>query len=112
MTRSLKPMLSHLVILAADFYLLPLIISSTGAAMFLLLIVMPFICLVSSIVYGFRHSFNIVFVVLSSILFIPSIFIFYNASAWIYVLAYGIITLIGNLTGMTILRLRNAIINQ
>lgn len=112
MTRSLKPMLPYLVILAADFYLLPFLIRSTGAAMILLLIVMPLICLVSSIVYGFRHAFNIVFVVLVIILFIPSIFIFYNASAWIYALAYGIIALIGNLAGMTILRLRNAIINK
>ena len=32
-------------------------------------------------------------------LFFPTIFIFYNSSAWIYVVAYAVISLVGNLVG-------------
>ena len=33
------------------------------------------------------------------LIFIPSIFIFYNESAMIYVFAYGLVSLVGNLIG-------------
>ena len=34
--------------------------------------------------------------VAATILFAPTIFIFYNASAWVYIIAYSVVALIGN----------------
>lgn len=41
------------------------------------------------------------------ILFVPTIFMFYNESAAVYVLIYGIIATIGNLLGSLIKKMSN-----
>ena len=41
------------------------------------------------------------------ILFVPTIFIFYNESAAVYVLIYGIIATTGNLLGSLIKKMSN-----
>ena len=81
---------------------LPAFINDTGIGIFFLLILTPIICFVTSIIYGIRHSFNLIFLLLIMALFIPTIFIFYNESAAVYVLIYGIIATIGNLLGSLI----------
>jgi hypothetical protein len=93
-------MLPFLLVIVLDFYLLPLLINSTGMAMLLMLIVIPLICIVCSIVYGVKHSLNILYAVFVSILFLPTIFIFYNSSAWVYTVAYGVTALAGNAIGL------------
>jgi hypothetical protein len=35
-----------------------------------------------------------------AIMFAPSIFIFYNSSAWVYVVGYAVIALLGNLIAL------------
>jgi hypothetical protein len=95
-----KNMLPYLIIIILDYYLLPSLIKDTGTAMMMLLVVIPLICFVCSIVYGIKNSFNPFYALIVAILFVPSIFIFYNSTAWIYVLGYGIIALVGNIIGM------------
>ena len=86
---------------------LPAFINDTGTDIFFLLILTPIICFVTSIIYGIRHSFNLIFLLLIMALFIPTIFIFYNESAAVYVLIYGIIATIGNLLGSLIKKMSN-----
>ena len=93
-------MIRYLFVLALSFYLLPLLINDTGSGMMMLLIVIPLICLVSSFFYGIRYSFNKWFAIIIAALFTPTIFLFYNYSAWVYIVGYGIIALIGNSIGM------------
>ena len=94
-----KKMLPYLAVLIFDFYLLPFLIKDTGSGMLILLIGIPMICFMVSLIYGVKNSFNWLFPLLTMLLFAPSIFIFYNESAAIYILAYGIISLIGNFLG-------------
>lgn len=91
--------LPYLLVILLGFYWLPLLIVDTGSAMMLLLVIIPLICFLCSCVYGARHSFNFFYAMIVAVLFIPSIFIFYNTTAWVYSLGYGIISLIGNLVG-------------
>ena len=100
--KNMKDMLPYLGIIVIDFYLLPMVIKDTGSAMLMLLIVVPSICFLCSLIYGFKKSFRILYPALVACLFIPSIFIFYNLSAWIYTIAYGIIAFIGSVIGMYI----------
>lgn len=86
----------YILVLAADFYLLPLLIKNTGVAMLLMLCVIPLIALICSILYGVRHGFDLLLPVIAAVLFFPTIFIYYNESAWIYTVVYGIIALAGN----------------
>jgi hypothetical protein len=95
-----RKMLPFLIIILLDFYLLPILIKDTGTGMMMLLAVIPSICFVCSVVYGINNSFNPFYALIVAILFVPSIFIFYNSTAWVYILGYGVIALAGNVIGM------------
>ncbi len=94
-----KEILPSSFALAAAFYLLPLLIIDTGSAMFILLLVLPLFCLGVSTVYGFRHGKGISLPLVTTLLFVPTIFIFFNDSAWFYAPAFGLIALVGNSLG-------------
>lgn len=98
--RAVKKVLPFVFVILLDFYALPLLIHDTGSAMVLLLVLMPLVCFIVSSVYGARNGFHFLFAFLAAALFVPSIFIFYNSSAWVYCVAYGVITLLGNAAGM------------
>lgn len=93
-------MLSYLIVLALNYYALPFLITDTGMGIFMLLGVIPLISMVCAFICGVRQGFHWLFVLCGMALFIPSIWIFYNSSAWFYVVVYGIILLIGNTLGM------------
>lgn len=98
-----KNWIYYLIIFIA-FYLVPILIKDTGSGMFILLIVIPLITLITSIIYGFRNTFDFIYPLLVAILFIPTLFIYYNTSALVYVIAYSMIAVIGELLGKTLQR--------
>ncbi|WP_101698241.1 hypothetical protein [Clostridium minihomine] len=100
----LKEMLPFLAAILAAFYLLPLLIQNTGTAMSVLLVMVPLVCLLCAFVYGFRNPTHnsLIYSILVGILFLPSVFIFYNISAWGYAVVYGIFSLIGSVMGTSI----------
>ncbi len=102
-----KSTLPFLLVIVLDFYFLPLLISSTGSGMLILLVVIPSICFICSLFYGIKHSFHIMYPAIVAVLFLPTIFIFYNSTAWIYILAYGVIALMGNIIGMMFYKHKN-----
>ena len=89
-------------IIFITFYLIPILIQDTGSGMFILLIVIPLITLITSIIYGLRNVFDFIYPLIVAILFIPTLFIYYNASAWTYILVYSMIAVIGELLGKTL----------
>jgi hypothetical protein len=88
------------LVIILDFYLLGHFVMDTGSGMFILLIVVPVICLITSIIYGLLIGFRLYFSLIVGILFIPTIFIYYNESAWVYAVAYAIISFIGQALGI------------
>lgn len=99
MKKKLIPYVIYAVVLALVFYLLPFLIQDTGSGMFVLLLVVPALTFIASFIFGIRQGFAIILPLLVAILFTPTLFIFYNISAWVYIPAYAIITLIGNCIG-------------
>ena len=93
----------YLIIFIA-FYLVPILIKDTGSGMFILLIVIPLITLITSIIYGLRNTFDFIYPLIVAILFIPTLFIYYNTSALVYVIVYSMIAVIGELLGKTLQR--------
>lgn len=89
-------------IIFITFYLIPILIQDTGSGMFILLIVIPLITLITSIIYGLRNVFDFIYPLIVAILFIPTLFIYYNASVWTYILVYSMIAVIGELLGKTL----------
>ena len=102
-----REMSLYLIVIIPAFYVLPVLINDTGTGIFFLLILIPIICFLTSLIYGIRHSFNLIFLLLIIALFIPTIFIFYNESAAVYVLIYGIIATTGNILGSLIKKMSN-----
>ena len=99
MKEKLLPLLPYAAALAALFYAAPCLIVDTGSAMVLLLIVIPLLTLVCGGVCGFRRGFSLLFPLMTAVLFTPTLFIFYNGSAWVYIVAYAVIALAGAAIG-------------
>lgn len=97
-----KNWINYFIILIA-FYIVPMLIKDTGSGMFILLIVC-LITLITSLIYGLRNTVDFIYPLIVAILFIPTLFIYYNISAWVYVIAYSMISLIGELLGKTLQR--------
>lgn len=95
-------------ILLVNFYLFPLWMKDTGSAMFFMLMVIPLVCFFDAVVYGVKNGFHLRFALITAVLFVPSIVIFYNSSAWVYIIGYGIIALFGNVIGSFFLNVRNS----
>lgn len=96
-----KNWIYYLIILIA-FYLVPMLIKDTGSGMFILLIVIPLITLITSLIYGLRNTVDFIYPLIVAILFIPTLFIYYNTSAWVYIISYSMIAVIGELLGKTL----------
>lgn len=87
--------LPYLVAHTLAFYIFPLLIKDTGSGMFFLLLVTPVILLISGFLYGLREGFCILPAILTGLIFIPVIFLFYNESAMIYAGLFPILVLTG-----------------
>lgn len=96
----LKENIIFYILLIINFYVIPWFIKDTGSAMMIMLMIIPLSCLVISIFYGIRNVFAFWYILIVAILFIPSIFIFYDSSAWVYVVVYTVIALLGNLIAL------------
>lgn len=99
MKKSTKIFVIALLVNIVFFYLVPYIIVDTGSAMTVMLIVLPLSCLITALIYGALNSFQLIYPLSIALVFIPTIWLHYNESAWVYIFAYGIIALIGNLLG-------------
>lgn len=100
----LKKMLAYLLINIGMFYLLPSLMKDTGSAIIILLILMPLGCFLTSLAYGLKNSFSWLYTIFVMLIFLPSIFIFYNESAMVYVFVYGFISLLGSFVGDRVFR--------
>lgn len=99
MKKKLLSLLPYIAVLAAVFYLLPFLARDTGSAMFLMLCVMPLAAFLTGVTRGVRRGFDILLPLAALILFVPTIFLHYNATAWVYAPAYALIVLAGNAVG-------------
>ncbi|WP_281714697.1 hypothetical protein [Allobaculum stercoricanis] len=68
--------------------------------MVVMLVILPMICLITSIFYGIRNGFDFWYILIVAIMFTPTLFIFYDSSAWVYIIGYAIVALIGVLIGL------------
>ena len=79
----LKKNIIFYILLFIDFYIIPRFIKDTGSAVIVMLMIIPLICLITSVFYGIRNGFDFWYILIAAIMFTPSIFMFYNSSAWV-----------------------------
>ncbi|MFI3168127.1 MAG: hypothetical protein R3Y32_08450 [Bacillota bacterium] len=101
--KKLKEVWIHVLLVAIAFYILPLLAfltnGNTGILMLLMLFAMPIACFVISLFVGKKIGINLAYVGLVALLFVPTVFIFYNSTAWVYIAIYAVVALIGNAVG-------------
>ena len=95
MKNKLTALLPYAIALAAEFYLLPLLMKDTGTSMLLMLCVMPLTALACGVICGVRQGFGILLPLVAMVLFAPTVFIYYNVTAWVYIPVYGVIVFAG-----------------
>ncbi len=83
----------------AVFYLLPLFFRDTGGALYMLLTLFPMASLAIAIICGVRCSFFWWYGFAAGLVFVPSVFLYYNESALVYALVYGVLAEVGALLG-------------
>lgn len=96
----LKKTWIYLLICTSAFYILPMTSEYWGSGMMddeiiLLFLIFPFVCLITSGIYGVKNGFSLMFPILVGLLFLSTIFVFYNSTALIYVAVYSVISIIG-----------------
>lgn len=96
MKQKMRALLPYGAALAVNFYGLPLLVRNTGAAMLVMLAVIPIVTFLCAAIYGSRKGFGFLFPIMTAVLFAPSILLFYNASAAVYIAIYAVIALAGN----------------
>lgn len=107
----MKKYLKEIIILIIQllvFYLLPLFAGPTDAMGMVFLIILSVFILGSILGIISNQKIKYLYPLVISILFIPSVFIYYNESALVHIVWYFIISYIGILIGSII----NLIINR
>lgn len=98
----IKPHLPYVLLMAVNLWILPAVIRDTGTAMVMMLASLPLITLIIAAFHAWKAGLAIVFALVTGILFIPAIFLYFNESAWIYAPAYAVIALIGGVVGKSL----------
>lgn len=106
MKQKLIALAPYLAVLAADFYLLPLLMVDTGSAMLLMLVVMPVIGFVTGVLCGALRGFEPLLALIALILYLPTLPRYYNWTAWPYAVAYFLILPAGMAVGRLSLKKR------
>mgnify|MGYP003311830117 CR=1 FL=1 len=92
-----KTLLIYSTVLIIIFYLLPLLFKGGIAFLFL---INPLAVFLSSVIYSCNNKLVLPVVFITALLFLPTIFIFYNESAWIYVVFYVVVSFVGCFIGL------------
>ncbi len=104
----MKKYIIYALVLILNYNLLPMVMIDTGSAIMMLLFLMPLICVITSMVFGYKHSFDFIYLLLVFILFIPSIFIYYHTfDVMIYPVIYVVVALIGMAIGYLFQKIKN-----
>ena len=108
-----KAMLPYIFTFVALFYAVPIVarldvqLAQTGLLFYMLYIFNPALSFGLNIMYAMKHGFIWYFPLFAGALFIPSIFIYYNQTAVIYIFAYIVLAYIGAAAGYSIFRGRD-----
>ncbi len=102
---SIRKAFPYWAVTALGFYLLPILIRDTGSAMLVLLCLLPALCSVSAVLYGVKYPFRLWYVVSVPVLFIPSVFVFYDADTGallFYCVGYTLVAVVGYVIGSVV----------
>ncbi len=106
MKKELISLLPYAAVLAAGFWLLPLLIRDTGSGMVILLCAVPAVVFCCGLFRGLKGGDCLLLPCAAMLLFAPSVFCYYNATAWVYIPIYGAVAAAGCAVGRLIGKIR------
>ena len=92
----------YILVMLAFYVAAPLLCRDTGSAMFTLLCLLPATLFILSLVYVKMNGFKWYLSLAVALLWLPTVFIYYNESAMIYALIYGVISFAGQGVGFLV----------
>ncbi|MEG0077766.1 hypothetical protein [Anaerorhabdus sp.] len=104
-----KALLINFIGVCLNFYLLPFLFRGNANETILILVVMPAITIVLGVSYTMMNQPHWFYPVIVGVLFIPTMFIFYNLSAIIFAMIHFLGFVVGCLVGIII---KNLISNK
>ena len=108
MKELIKKYYIYILVIFAFYVVAPLLCRDTGSAIFTLLCLLPAILLILSLVYAKMNGVKWYLSPAVALLWLPTVFIYYNESAMIYALIYGVISFIGQGVGFLINTIPNS----
>jgi len=103
----IKKALPFALVLILNFYLLPLLIKDTGPAILMLMGITPIVTIILSLLYSYKNGVDPIMPIFCAVLFAPTIFIYYNMSAWPYMIVYAVLSLMGEGMGRLFASIRS-----
>jgi hypothetical protein len=91
----MKKLIPFLIVFLIIFYVFPAIIKTSA----IVLAVSPILILITSLIYGAKHGFNILLSVFCALLFIPTL-ILNGLLFGVYLIAFFICSILGNALGL------------
>lgn len=106
----MKKIAPYGIIFLVLYNLVPLLYKIEGLwrlSIVFLFVLFPLASLLLSLYYGFKNRFDLLFLIIQIIAFIPSIFIYYNRSVAIYIVIYTVVSALGLAIGTIISKKKN-----
>ena len=97
----------YILVMLAFYVAAPLLCRDTGSAMFTLLCLLPATLFILSLIYAKMNGFKWYLSIIIGLLWLPAI-IYFNESATIYALIYGVISFVGQGVGFLVNKILNS----
>ena len=107
-----KKYLIYLILIAVAYYFIPAIpkivpsLAESSTAIFLLFLATPLICFVVSLIRGMLNGMDILYIVLTYVVYIPMILIYKNLPIIIYGIIYTLFCGLGVYVGSVVKKFR------
>jgi hypothetical protein len=107
-----KKLLVYLILIAVAYYFVPAIpkivpsLTNSSSAVFLLFLATPLICFVVSLIRGMISGMDILYIVLTYVVYIPMILIYKNMPIIIYGIIYTLFCGLGIYVGSVVKKFR------
>ena len=98
----------YILVMLAFYVAAPLLCRDTGSAIFTLLCLLPATLFILSLIYAKMNGFKWYLSPVVVLLWLPIVFIYYNESAMIYALVYGVTSFVGQEIGFLVNKILNS----
>lgn len=107
-----RPLMPYLFITEIVYYIVPMVaivLNIFELLVFSMVVLFPIVTFVCALMSAKKYGFSWIYTITISVLFIPTVFIYYNLSALVYLLMYATASILGNMIGDFIKKKKNEI---